>query len=568
MQFPPTLPNPCHRMSHGQSKNFTDQVLCGLFVFCVSLMIAPTGAMGTGGSGHDLPRVPVSDMVVTAEPWIQLPSTSGPGPGAARLSMLKPVPGALGDIWVNDLRGQLYRVLGTEIHTYMNLGQEISAFVAGPGLGTGFQSFAIHPEFLENGKFYTTHNEAGDSPGSRDFTVPDGSDPMLVGVVTEWIADNPAATTFSGTSREILRIEFVRQLHGLQEIAFNPHSLPGDDDYGLLYICVGDAGAYEIEKPEFLQTITSLYGTILRIDPAGNNSTNGQYGIPATNPWAGESDTAIWREIYALGFRNPHRLAFQSRRDDGSRGRIFLTNIGEENIEDVREINPGNNYGWPLREGTFRKIPDDISRRQEVFPLPQDDEDYGFTYPVAQYARDRDGDGNHRMRAIGSGIFYEGSRIPYLRDTFVINDIPGGHLMFFPLSEINEEAPIIPQRMMLREGGADVTALTNFPEMYTVNRTTQRRVDMRMGTDNEGEIYLLVKEDGRVYRLGVDSLHPWKNFPINSQGWADTGEWLGPVHVGYSPWVWFQRLGSWAYWPILRDPIDESGGSWIFVPTP
>ena len=31
--------------------------------------------------------------------------------------------------------------------------------------------------------------------------------------------------------------------------------------------------------------LTNVFGKILRIDPLGNNSANGQYGIPADNPF-------------------------------------------------------------------------------------------------------------------------------------------------------------------------------------------------------------------------------------------------------------------------------------------
>lgn len=44
------------------------------------------------------------------------------------------------------------------------------------------------------------------------------------------------AATFSVTGRELFRVNMVYGIHGVQEINFNPHSKPGDEDYGLLYI--------------------------------------------------------------------------------------------------------------------------------------------------------------------------------------------------------------------------------------------------------------------------------------------------------------------------------------------
>src|SRR5690606_29564350 len=99
-------------------------------------------------------------------------------------------------------------------------------------------------------------------------------------VLTEWKTENPNAPVFSGSGRELLRINMVHRFHGMQEIAFNPVSKPGDDDYGLLYITIGDGGSVEFGYPVLVHSTEKIWGTIGRIDPAGNNSRNGQYGIP------------------------------------------------------------------------------------------------------------------------------------------------------------------------------------------------------------------------------------------------------------------------------------------------
>jgi hypothetical protein len=46
--------------------------------------------------------------------------------------------------------------------------------------------------------------------------------------------NDPKAETFSGTGRELMRINMVSGIHGVQEIAFNPLSKKGEGDYGLL----------------------------------------------------------------------------------------------------------------------------------------------------------------------------------------------------------------------------------------------------------------------------------------------------------------------------------------------
>ena len=87
----------------------------------------------------------------------------------------------------------------------------------------------------------------------------------------------------------------------------------------------------------------------MRIDPAENNSKNGKYGIPADNPFVNETDPRAVREIYAYGFRNPHRLTW----DPTNNNRLMVTDIGEANIEELNIVEKGGDYGWPNREGNF-----------------------------------------------------------------------------------------------------------------------------------------------------------------------------------------------------------------------
>ena len=53
-----------------------------------------------------------------------------------------------------------------------------------------------------------------------------------------------------------------------------------------------------------------MLGKILRIDPLGHDSANGNYGIPADNPFVGKEGAD---EIYARGLRNPFRMSFDSK---------------------------------------------------------------------------------------------------------------------------------------------------------------------------------------------------------------------------------------------------------------
>jgi endo-1,4-beta-xylanase len=52
----------------------------------------------------------------------------------------------------------------------------------------------------------------------------------------------------------------------------------------------------------------------------------------------------------------------------------------------------------------------------------------------------------------------------------------------------------------------------------------------------------------------------WLSYTITN-GWVDTGAWLGDVYVGYSPWVLTEKLG-WMY--LFTDTVTNSGGwAWL-----
>ncbi len=419
-------------------------------------------------------RIHISDLVVEMKKVTQMPATSDHDP-LARITKYYERPDTK-EFFVLDLRGKLYRLTGDKAEVYMDIAEYMPKLMNAPGHGNGFGSFAFHPEFSENGLLYTTHTEeAGSAPA--DFVYDDTLAVKLQWVLSEWKTESPNGFPFTGRQREIFRINMVARSHGVQEIIFNPLSRPGDEDYGLLYIGIGDGGSAERGIIHINIGPENIWSSIIRIDPAGRDSRNGKYGIPKSNPFASSRNPKALGEIYAYGFRNPHKITWTKS------GHMLSSNIGQHMIEELNLILPGHNYGWPFREGSFVIFLKESTRN--LYPLPPDDEANNYDYPIAEYDHD---EGN----AIIGGYEYQGNLIAELKGKYLFGDMVNGRLFYIDVADIKEgeKAPMKEFRVSLNG------RVTSFKELCT-----SERLSMRFGRDSEGEIYLSTMPDGIVYKL-------------------------------------------------------------------
>lgn len=420
--------------------------------------------------------IKVSNLVVGLEMIAVFPPTIGAEQlPRTRITKLDYQP-KTGNLQVLDMRGKLYQLDHNKPRLYMDMEKLQLKLITKPGLGTGFGSFAFHPDFNNNGLLYTTHTEPSRS-AKPDFAYADSIKVTLQWVLSEWKADNPHDTIFTGKSRELLRVNMVQVNHGIQEITFNPLSKTGDEDYGLLYIGVGDGGAVENGFPSLAHNLQNIYGTVLRIDPRGNNSTNQQYGIPKNNPFVKSADSHVLKEIYAYGFRNPHRITWSSK------GKMIVSNIGHGNIETVNLVDPGNDFGWPIREGNFFVNP--YGNLNKVYPLPANDHIYKITYPIAEFDHDEG-------KANSGGFEYTGSALPQLKGKFLFGDIPSGRLFYFDISDVKPGKQATVKEWKIKINGMPKTLK---------EACGSERVDLHFGKDSKGELYILTKADGKLYKL-------------------------------------------------------------------
>jgi hypothetical protein len=404
----------------------------------------------------------------------------------ARINYLGEVPDGSRRLYVPDLNGTLYLLRGGIPQRYLDVKEAVGAnFLSGRGVGSGFGFVTFHPEFRTNGRFYSVHTEAFDALTMHSPDHPAQPNTIMHSVITEWTAQNPQADVFTGSRRELLRLGFARFVHGIQQIDFNPTARPGDEDYGLLYIAVGDGGIGVSSGDP--QNLSVPYGKVLRIDPGGTNSTSGRYGIPRSNPFVGTAGALS--EIYAYGMRDPHRFSW----DPGGRQRMLLSHIGEKDIEAIYDVRAGDNLGWSEREGPFVYNRED---RCNVHTLPADDAKHGYTYPVVAYDHDPPPGypcGADVGHAVAGGFVYRGRALPELRGKYLFGDIVDGRVLYAEERE-------------LRRGGALATihelAIFDGTRELTMSLAAgDTRVDLRFGRDAEAELYLLSKARGTVWKI-------------------------------------------------------------------
>ena len=99
-------------------------------------------------------------------------------------------------------------------------------------------------------------------------------------MMIEWTDRNIANATFEGTARELLRLQLPSPIHPLGDLTFNPVARPGDPEWRVMYVGVGDSGAGEQKDIRQFnpQRLDTLGGKILRIIPDLREHTDHEHG--------------------------------------------------------------------------------------------------------------------------------------------------------------------------------------------------------------------------------------------------------------------------------------------------
>jgi len=473
----------------------------------------------------------------------------------SRVNTLREEAGGSSRLFISDLNGPLYIVdkQTKKFSVYLDFNGTGGAnglfrrLTIAQGYGNGLNGFYLDPDYRRNGKFYTVHIE---DPATAGSPLPNNArfpglnvagytttaaiktpGPLQnEGVLVEWTDTNPSNSTFEGTARELLRVQLNTRSHPLGDLIFNPAARPGDPDWRVLYLECGDGASGESTITAIRsnpQRLDNLVGKILRIIPDLNEHTatstvseNGRYRIPNDNPFV--STPGARKEIWAYGFRNPHRLNWAIDPANPANNRLVANSVGLHTWETVYIVRKGANYGYARREGTELLKADNTTG-----PLPSDDRipmQIGDTptdtlltptYPVIQYGHDSAGGDS-----IGSGFVYNGSAVPALRGKYVFTDLTTGRIWYADYKEM----------LAADDGKAATTARIHevkvrwnkkaYDSMFPVVETAYHerggksprlpgrselifggRADVRFSIDAAGELYLYSKGDGVIRKV-------------------------------------------------------------------
>jgi hypothetical protein len=424
--------------------------------------------------------------------FASLPDLGGPQP--SRPMLLVDEPGTR-RLFVNDMRGPLYAVSrnGKSVSLYLDIHDpKWSVNVNSSGNERGFQSFAFHPQFARPGtagfgKFYT-YADSTNTSVAADFK-PGGGDHTHDTVLLEWTARNPDGASYDGGApRPLMRFEQPFGNHNGGQLSFNPIATPGSPDFGLLYIGAADGGSGG-DPLNLAQNPGSAFGKMLRIDPLGKGSANGQYGIPKDNPYANDNDPNTLGEIYAVGLRNPQRFAWDSRN-----GNLFVADIGQNIVEEVSLVPKGGNLGWNKWEGSFGFI----SRQAVSLDNPRSDPK--MTYPVVEY-----GQLDPLLQpqsAVTMGVVYRQKAIPQLSNLVIFGDNPSGEIFHVNADKLPAGGQDPIRRILFNEKGETKTLLQLIKEKNVAQgKTPSTRADLRFGEGPNGEIFILNKRDGVIREI-------------------------------------------------------------------
>ncbi|MPZ98424.1 MAG: hypothetical protein GEU80_03635 [Dehalococcoidia bacterium] len=230
----------------------------------------------------------------------------------------------------------------------------------------------LDPQFASNGHVWAYYSVEGGERRTR---------------LSRFTVEGAAASA----SSELVVLEVAQPYsnHNGGAVRFGPD--------GMLYLGLGDGGSGGDPHGNG-QDREALLGSVLRLDV--RNATAAQpYVVPSDNPYASGGGRG---ELWAYGFRNPWRMAF-----DDATGDLWAGDVGQGAVEEIDVVTRGGNFGWNRLEGN-RCYQSGCSTS-------------GTVLPVATYTHDEG-------CSVTGGVIARGSGVPEVEGAYLFADYCSGRV--------------------------------------------------------------------------------------------------------------------------------------------
>ncbi len=293
--------------------------------------------------------------------------------------------------------------------------------VMGIQYGSGWLlDVALHPDYEENGWVYLHYtdicdDDCGDGIMAESMNRVDRGhivDGKWVDVETIWKAPRRFYTATPDTGAG-------------GRIAF--------DDNGHLFLSVGIKSPDEGSSTDTsAQDLTNPYGKIHRVNDDGS--------IPLDNPYAtagaGTEDEFTRQTIWTYGHRSPQGLEWNP-----AQSRVWNSEMGPRGGDELNELVPGGNYGWPFHSLGLEYNGNYVARHKPKSIEFDESEVQQTLVDITP------------SPAISSFTFYDGERFPRWQGNVLIGSLKGCSLyrMVFDGNKLTHRETVISDLARIRD---------------------------------------------------------------------------------------------------------------------